>query len=353
MNRDFKGIWIPKEIWLSKELTLQEKIILVEIDSLDNEDGCWASNKYFAEFFGITNGRVSQIINSLEQKKFINIEYEYKGKEIKKRIIRISKSLYNEVFNKLNRCLENDDEVFNKLKGVFNKLNGGYLENYKDNNILYNNINNNITTNSSNNNETIFDFIEKNFGRTLSPVEYEIIETWEDNDLTRHAIKEAILNGKYNLKYINAILHSYSKNGIKTVQQAQEEEFNFKNRHKNVAEHREKLKMLQCNNNVTKCNSIQDIEKDIDKDIEKDIKEKDKKEKFGEFNNVMLTKEEYKKLENANLILYIERLSSYIASTGKKYKSHYATILNWSRKENATKKDYIDKEREEWINAHR
>ena len=81
--------------------------------------------------------------------------------------------------------------------------------------------------------DSIFDFIEKNFGRTLSPVEYEIIETWEDNDLTRHAIKEAILNGKYNLKYINAILHSYSKNGIKTVQQAQEEEFNFKNRHKN------------------------------------------------------------------------------------------------------------------------
>lgn len=120
-----------------------------------------------------------------------------------------------------------------------------------------------------------------------------------------------------------------------------------------VAKHREKQKMLQCNNDVTKCNSIQDIEIDKEKDIEKDIKEKDKKEKFGEFNNVMLTKEEYKKLENANLILYIERLSSYIASTGKKYKSHYATILNWSRKENVTKKDYIDKEREEWINAHR
>lgn len=39
MNRDFKGVWIPKEIWLSTELTLQEKVMLVEIDSLDNEDG--------------------------------------------------------------------------------------------------------------------------------------------------------------------------------------------------------------------------------------------------------------------------------------------------------------------------
>ena len=57
-ERTFKGIWIPKEIWLNNELTLQEKVILVEIDSLDNDDGCFASNKYFSEFFGISAGRV-------------------------------------------------------------------------------------------------------------------------------------------------------------------------------------------------------------------------------------------------------------------------------------------------------
>lgn len=108
-----------------------------------------------------------------------------------------------------------------------------YDENVQTKINLLNNPSINNNNNNSNNSETIFDFIEKNFGRTLSPIEYEIIGTWEDNDLTRHAIKEAILNGKYNLKYINAILHSYSKNGIKTVQQAHEEESNFKNRHKN------------------------------------------------------------------------------------------------------------------------
>lgn len=52
---------------------------------------------------------------------------------------------------------------------------------------------------------------------------------------------------------------------------------------------------------------------------------------YGEFKNVKLTDIEYKKLEEKNLLPYIERLSSYIASKGKKYKSHYATILNWSR----------------------
>ena len=38
-----------------------------------------------------------------------------------------------------------------------------------------------------------------------------------------------------------------------------------------VAKHREKQKMLHCNNDVTKCNSIKDIEKDIDIEKEKDI----------------------------------------------------------------------------------
>lgn len=60
--------------------------------------------------------------------------------------------------------------------------------------------------------------------------------------------------------------------------------------------------------------------------------------KYGEFKNVLLSNEEYNKLEKTNLLSYIEKLSSYIASTGKKYKSHYATILNWSRKDNKTKK---------------
>ena len=76
---------------------------------------------------------------------------------------------------------------------------------------------------------TIYDYIEENFGRTLSPIEYEEIASWEDNDLTRYAIKQSILNGKYNLKYINSILNDYKKNNIKTVQQAIEKEEKYKN----------------------------------------------------------------------------------------------------------------------------
>ena len=69
--------------------------------------------------------------------------------------------------------------------------------------------------------------------------------------------------------------------------------------------------------------------------IEENNKKEIYKEKsvYGEFKNVKLTDEEYHKLEKANLLPYIEKLSSYIASKGKKYKNHYATILTWARKE--------------------
>ena len=94
-QRQFKGIWIPKEIWLNKELTMQEKMILVEIDSYDNgEIGCYASNKHFVSNFGINSSRISQIIQSLQRKNYITINYEYNGKEIVKRYLHINRPPY-------------------------------------------------------------------------------------------------------------------------------------------------------------------------------------------------------------------------------------------------------------------
>lgn len=57
------------------------------------------------------------------------------------------------------------------------------------------------------------------------------------------------------------------------------------------------------------------------------------KREYGEFKNVLLTDDEYKKLEEISALSQIENLSRYIASTGKRYKSHYATILNWDRRD--------------------
>lgn len=60
------------------------------------------------------------------------------------------------------------------------------------------------------------------------------------------------------------------------------------------------------------------------------------KKPYGEFGNVLLTTDEYQKLREkfgAGLEDRIEALSTGIASKGYRYKSHYATILNWERME--------------------
>lgn len=88
--------------------------------------------------------------------------------------------------------------------------------------------------------------------------------------------------------------------------------------------------------------SIEYRDKSINRDMQK-VKKPDK-HKYGEYKNVLLSDEEIQKLEKEfphNYKEYIERLSSYMASTGKSYKSHYATIRVWERKakENSTKGD--------------
>ena len=72
-DRDFKGVWIPKDIWLSENLSLMEKVLFVEIHSLDNERGCYASNDYFGRFFGVSGRQIRTYIGTLKEKGFITM----------------------------------------------------------------------------------------------------------------------------------------------------------------------------------------------------------------------------------------------------------------------------------------
>lgn len=74
-QRDFKGVWIPKEIWLDTRLNATEKIILIEIDSLSNEEkGCYASNEYLANFCQCSERKVSEAISKLIKCEYIYVE---------------------------------------------------------------------------------------------------------------------------------------------------------------------------------------------------------------------------------------------------------------------------------------
>lgn len=151
-DRTFKGVWISKDLWINKNLTIQEKVMLVEIDSLETEEkGCYASNSYFADFFGVTPYRVSQILRNLNEKGYIDVDYIMENKQIKERNIHIKRPPYPPKEG----CLEN-------LKGGIKKNAMGYLENCKENNI-YNNINNNTLVDLPSTKDNNFDYSWDNF----------------------------------------------------------------------------------------------------------------------------------------------------------------------------------------------
>lgn len=69
--------------------------------------------------------------------------------------------------------------------------------------------------------------------------------------------------------------------------------------------------------------------------------------KYGEYKNVLLTDSDMKKLKTefpTDWEERIERLSSYMASSGKTYKNHLATIRNWARRDKDSRKNTVSRE---------
>jgi len=104
-DRDFKGVWIPKEIWLNTDLSVIEKCLIVEIDSLDNsEKGCFASNEYLGNFIGVKEGTAANMISNLKKRGYISQVF-FDGRN---RGLRLNKNMKAE-------C-KNESSVHEKMK---------------------------------------------------------------------------------------------------------------------------------------------------------------------------------------------------------------------------------------------
>ena len=137
MERVFKGVWIPKEIWLNENLSIQEKVFIAEIDSLDNDEGCFASNDYFSKFFKLSKNRCSEIIKSLEKKKIITISYICKenSKAIEKRVIKV----VNKPIRYSQKGIRDSDRPIRDSDRPTRDSDSMYSENCEDNNIFISN----------------------------------------------------------------------------------------------------------------------------------------------------------------------------------------------------------------------
>ncbi len=132
---------------------------------------------------------------------------------------KISKDLYmdeNIILDTINNLIEKD------YISIEMNNDNGVISEFISLDLFYSKISSFIQENNESINSTdIYSQFESEFGRTLSPIEYETINKWiESNiseDLIKKALKEAVLNGVNSIRYIDKILFEWSKKGYKNT----------------------------------------------------------------------------------------------------------------------------------------
>ena len=134
-NLNLKGIWIPIEILTDEKLSDKEKIIYSIILYLSKENSyCYLTNKTISELLNISITQVSKLVNSLKDKKYIDIELIYKenSKQVEMRkLIPINKNTY---LTKVKYPLQQNFNTPIEEKFKDNKYNNKISNKYNGNN---------------------------------------------------------------------------------------------------------------------------------------------------------------------------------------------------------------------------
>ena len=189
------NINFPRLLLLNyKDLKLTEQELILVIYLLNENDVF--NPKKIADDLKLKLPIVLELVNSLEEKGILEISV---------------------------RKVNNIREDFIDFKNLYSKL--SFLI-----------INENIVKDEKKE-ENLFDCFEKEFARTLSPVEYELINGWKEIGYSEEviilALKEAVFNGVTNLRYIDKILYEWKKKGINTKEDVEKNKANFKNKSQN------------------------------------------------------------------------------------------------------------------------
>lgn len=188
---------IPANVRYDENLKANEKLLYGEITSLASKNGeCLASNNYFAKLYKVDPSAISKWINNLKKNKYLEIDYIRNGKEIIQRKIKIiGIDKYQQGY-----CQKNKDNKEEEYKEI-----------YKESNI--------------------YSLVEENLGRTLSPIEVEVISQWDyDYEILELAVKEAILRNGKSIKYIDRIIFNWKQNKVKDLKDAKKQLEDFNNK---------------------------------------------------------------------------------------------------------------------------
>lgn len=172
-NLVINSLYVSQAIKLG--LSLSEFLVLMYFDNLVNKE---FDIKQLVTFLKINENDALVAFNKLIEKKLISVIVE--------------KNASKKIVEKVN------------LDGFYSLIVDDYKFEVKENK-----------------KEDIFNIFEKEFGRPISSMEYEIINAWLEKSYSEEmilgALKEAIYNGVTNLRYIDKILYEWQKKGFKSI----------------------------------------------------------------------------------------------------------------------------------------
>ena len=184
-----------------KKLNINEKELLFLSFLMSNEDFIFFDINDFCIKLSYDINDVMEVVSSLEEKKLLEMITKKEANVIREYI-----SL-NNLYNILASFIVEDEVVS--------------VQDNKDSSLIY-------------------EKIEQEFGRPLSPIEYETIRGWindnVDESLIYEALKEAVLNNVYSLKYIEKILYEWGKKGYKKATDVKK---------KNIKSEQEKIDLFE------------------------------------------------------------------------------------------------------------
>ena len=188
-----KPITIPRMIFNNyKRLNITEEELIVLIFIIDFGGRIVYNPDIFVNELKMEKFKVMELLNSLYEKKIITISVEKNS--------------------------NNKSEEFISLDLLYSKM----LNLFKDT----------TPTDSNIDNTDIFSVFEKELGKTISPMEYEIIKGWINDkfsyEIIIEALKEAVLNNVTSLRYIDKILYDWKKKGIKNKEDIIRDKNNYR-----------------------------------------------------------------------------------------------------------------------------
>ncbi len=188
------SIVIPKIVFkYYHRLNITEEELIILIYMMNIGEKFIYDPATFVDALQMDKFKVMNIINSMEEKKVITIDV------IKNKNGKIEEYINLDIF-------------YNKLLNMF--------------------VDKKDDTKEENDSSNLFNTFEEEFGRTLSPMEYSIINGWiSDNfseELILEALKEATYNNVSNLRYIDRILYEWRKKGLKNKNAVERERTNYR-----------------------------------------------------------------------------------------------------------------------------